>query len=285
MFPKIKQFVRSHLSRRERQAKKRQIAMTSVRSDKNALKTKFIQFKDDREIALASIIKWPETLSDVSDRLQNDPEFLLEAIEKNWRVYEVAPIDLKSNFQFSLDAIKRQWMVYESVPHELKLNTEFLTKAALIDLKNIRKIPNEDINKEFLLGLVEKNGLALQYIPGLGDSSEYFFDREITLRAILQNWRALQYAHPSFRDDESMVSPAMIQDRRALCFASARIQEEIRNRENSKRFQEFVDSGGYARWLDRDRSGEVLYRHNYQFYSPRTTVVGEGSNRRFAYTY
>ena len=55
-------------------------------------------------------------------------------------------------------------------------------------------------NRAAVINAVEKNGLALEQYPSLNN------DSEVVMAAVKQNGLSLQYASPSLRDNEEVVS-------------------------------------------------------------------------------
>jgi hypothetical protein len=148
-------------------------------------------FKADREIALASIDYIDgSALYHIPESVFEDEEFVHQALIKCYHILNFLPERYRTDADLIRPYIRRNGLLYMHLSEELKRLEEFMKYAVLADPDFLFETMPEFIrgNKDFVLEVVARNGLALQY------AAEYLKnDVDIAIEAILNNGFSYKY--------------------------------------------------------------------------------------------
>jgi hypothetical protein len=203
------------------------------------------EFRNDREIVLASVKRWGLHLELVSIELQADKEVVLEAYRKNQFSFKYAADTLKNDKDFILTIFNQKdgYHVLEYISEEFKNDADFKSAYKLAakegkipyrylpdDLKNSREavlnsfqnknesIDNvfDDVPEEFkddkeivLAALIPKGYLSLTWFKFESVSDRLKNDKEVVLAAVRNNGEAIKYASDSLKSDRDIVWEAI----------------------------------------------------------------------------
>jgi hypothetical protein len=186
--------------------------------------------KNDRNIVLEAVRQNWQALRWASDELKGDRNIVLEAVRQNWQALEWASDELRRNREVVLAAVKNNLNALRHVSMESSdycdLVLELAAKSPNLLKSGIKEFCNKLVNDnrdviDFMLRLVERNGLALMHLP-----AEFKKDYHVVLAAVSQNGTALCYADWSLKKDKAVVMEALKQNGRALQYASGELKED-----------------------------------------------------------
>jgi hypothetical protein len=169
-------------------------------------------------------------LQNFPNDLKNDRNIVLEAVRQNWQALEWASDELRRNREVVLAAVKNNLNALRHVSMESSdycdLVLELAAKSPNLLKSGIKEFCNKLVNDnrdviDFMLRLVERNGLALMHLP-----AEFKKDYHVVLAAVSQNGTALCYADWSLKKDKAVVMEALKQNGRALQYASGELKED-----------------------------------------------------------
>ena len=134
------------------------------------------QYRDDREIVVEVVKKWPEAYRHASERLQRDPAIAKLAVEEDaTRVFEFVPTDLPNYGELAKFAV-RHWYAtgyaLQHVPTDRADYGEIAKIAVKEDGKALQHVPSDRADYGILARLaVEEDDYALEYVPS--DRDDY----------------------------------------------------------------------------------------------------------------
>jgi predicted regulator of amino acid metabolism with ACT domain len=174
-------------------------------------------FRNNRAMVLAAIKNsTPDAINFqyASDELKQDIEFVSVAIAQNVDIYPYIPRAFLNDVEFAMKLVQRNGTAFVALPSSMKQNTDIIKAAINSDWKVIQHVPKsaktEDImkfaldkcgnalpcvsrdmrnNKELVLGLVQKDGLCLQYA-----SAKLRSDIDVIAAAVKQNPTANKFS-------------------------------------------------------------------------------------------
>ncbi|EFC36211.1 predicted protein [Naegleria gruberi] len=176
---------------------------------------------------LSNSIKWSDhinTNNGISKLIHSNTLFEYAVIEQDFRNFQFISEKSKHDNDFKREALKRNGLIYQFFRTEEK--TKIMTKLAFINnYKALEFAPEQirgdiDLMKEF----TESEPLALEYIPN--SIKEYM----PTIEIVKKNGLALQYASHIDQNNFEIVKRAVLQNAKALRFATTDIRKNFLER-------------------------------------------------------
>ena len=240
---------------------KKSDVLAAVSKKGDALQLAIPQFKKDKQIVLAAMRQSGEALAFADKSLLNDKTLLEAAIKTSPSIiyYLTNQKILKLNKQLVLTALKESGFHFSDLNHKFKRDKEIVLAAihaksdpfmgidkdmyidddvinALIDqnlkksslsgaflLKYLSYLSKPIHNKQRLLRMLRKNGLALEYA-----SLALKNDRNIVQTAINQNGNAIAFASPFLKKDKSLASNAINKSAEAYDYIDDRLKTDLK---------------------------------------------------------
>ncbi|EFC41540.1 predicted protein [Naegleria gruberi] len=157
--------------------------------------------RQDREIVLAAIRNQSTTLGFAEEPLQKDPEIGLEAINSHDKFFFIHR-NLLSDRDFLMKALKKNPQIFvqlDCFPFFVQ-HVELVLEAVSHDYTFFRPCASVNFSREFLIQILNINGLCLEFME-----QQYKSDRELVWHAIKQNIHAFPHASIQMQKDKEML--------------------------------------------------------------------------------
>ena len=232
----------------------KEIVMTALANDGNALQLVSDEMKADKEVVLFAVSNDGKALEYASDELKADKEVVMRAIScegldkysycikyalkefnpskemviaivsKLGDALKYASDTFKADKEAVLAAISNKGSALEYASEELKADKE-MVMAALSNGGSLKHASEElKADKEVVM-------IAVQYTTDSGAlkyaSNELKFDKEIIMAAVSQNGYALKHISDELKANKEVVMAAVSNNKFALQFASEELQNDL----------------------------------------------------------
>ena len=196
------------------------------------------EYRNDKDIVLAAVEKYPYAFKYASKELRNDKNFVLAVLGKEGNAVEEVSESLRHDRDVAMAAVVNNGCSFIFLPEEFKADKEIALTAVRKNGSVLEYASSElQANKEVVLEAVKNDGWALKYAsPELQDDKEVVEARrqhgmdwtykEAVLEAVKQDGLALRYASPELKADKEVVFEAVKQKSWALEYASRKLQAD-----------------------------------------------------------
>eukprot|EP00933_Yihiella_yeosuensis_P011373 TRINITY_DN11862_c4_g1_i1.p1 TRINITY_DN11862_c4_g1~~TRINITY_DN11862_c4_g1_i1.p1 ORF type:complete len:375 (-),score=95.61 TRINITY_DN11862_c4_g1_i1:148-1272(-) len=180
----------------------RQIVLTAVRQNGNALEFASKEFCEDKALVLDAVCQCGLALEHASEALQRDKEVVKAAVSCSWGAFRFASEELQGDRDIVLAAVLNGFQAFQFASEDLRKDREFVQNvlaAAGLCLEFAAPILQAD--RDIVLAAVRQDGLALEFA-----SEELRADREVVLEAVRVNGLALWDADECLRTDPEILA-------------------------------------------------------------------------------
>lgn len=207
----------------------RDFVLNAVKKDGNLIKKAHKKFLDDKEIALAVVRQRGNNvlLKDFSPRIQDDEEVVLEALNGIWSVLQYASPRLrdkkeivlkhvqkgadfndasprlKDDKDIVLEAVKRAGIRIKYAGDKMKDDEDVILASLQFTHAMIHASPRLRNDRNFNLAAAKRSGLSL-----MGMKNDFQDDFEIVLEAVKNNKKALEYASKRLQNHPEILAAA-----------------------------------------------------------------------------
>jgi endonuclease/exonuclease/phosphatase family metal-dependent hydrolase len=157
------------------------IVFNAVNNNADSINFASVELKSDPDIILETIKDrdYSSLLEKASDELKKNKDYILKAVEQNGKSILFADIKFKDDKDVILKACIRYYdaLSYSSISDNL--NKDLVLRLIKKDPKLIYKIASNELDKNYVLKVVEQNGLVLSHLD-----SPYKYDKNIIFKAV-----------------------------------------------------------------------------------------------------
>jgi hypothetical protein len=209
--------------------------LAAVQQDGRALEFASDERKADRAVVLAAVQQDGRALEFAAPALQAEYGIVLAAVQQDGMALKYAAPALQAEYGIVLAAVTQCGLALEFASEELMENHEITSTATaqtfqafqFVAFEIMLRAVQHDLavlaysSKEFVMYIVQQNGLALQYAADALKA-----DYDIVLAAVQQDGRALEFASDELKADREIVLAAVAEHRGALEFAAHALQAD-----------------------------------------------------------
>lgn len=177
------------------------------------------RLKGDRSVIIIAIHQNGNALLYASNELKNDRTLVLQAVRRNGRSLQYASAALKGDREIVMEAVKEDGAALLYATTELQRDRGLMERAVEHSAHLLLLAEELKNDRDLVRKAVVRDWRALEYFPPAIRG-----DREIMLQAIKQNWGALQYASKELQDDRGIVLEALRQNFAAIKWTSANLK-------------------------------------------------------------
>mmetsp|Transcript_40199 Transcript_40199/g.93036 ORF Transcript_40199/g.93036 Transcript_40199/m.93036 type:complete len:480 (-) Transcript_40199:195-1634(-) len=176
----------------------------------------------DEEVAIAALRQSAVAFELLSTDLRSDLIILQEAVRVDGTALRFASKELRADRSLVKDAVRNAGgEALQYAAQELRNDAELVLLALQAPTGASKALASSNhlaADSQFLLKILEKDGLCLQYA-----ASNLKADPSTVICALGQNGEALQFASEELRDSRKVVETAVLQNPQALRFASEQL--------------------------------------------------------------
>ncbi|EFC43556.1 predicted protein [Naegleria gruberi] len=153
-----------------------------------------------------------------------DLELMKQLIMKRNSVLELAPFTLIDNKEFIIELMRKDGMLIYYASHRLRMDRDVVLAAVSQNSEALTYVPNEFVvDKEILIEAANhKQNQSFLYLA----SDNLKSDREFVLEIVKKQGLALQYVHPSLQSDKVIVKEALASIEESFMYASSALRED-----------------------------------------------------------
>lgn len=200
----------------------------SLNKDQNSFKLQPKEVKENKNIVIELLPKYPHIFDHISKILKDDQDVAIEAIKSSSYNFHHLNSRLKKDKQLFMMAAFNYGLILESFDHFSDDKEAVL--VAVNQVGKSVKYASERLKKDID---VAKSAMRIDPNNFLHLDSSLKNNRELFLYAVGKNGFALQYAHEDIKNDEEIVLLAVDYNREVLKFASSRLQDKLKSVEHN----------------------------------------------------
>lgn len=162
------------------------VVMAAIRKNDYLFRYASERLRKDKEFVMMAVRESGFVLDGASSSLREDEAFIMAAVKVNGAALQGASEDLQDNKRIVLAAVADFYPALHYASRRLRQDKEVVMVAALRNRRALqyasRNLKETLEEKDFVLKLVAKDGLALRYF-----SDTLRYEREVAMTAIIQN--------------------------------------------------------------------------------------------------
>lgn len=169
------------------------------------------KIRNDREIVIEAINKYPNSLEDASNEFKNDRSIVSLATDQDERCLDYASSEIKRDKNFVLPIIKRKGFVLKYIDELLRDDYELVMEAVKSRGEALKYASSRLQNtKEIIVAAVSQDGSIFKDL-----SKEHKADSDIVFGAFTNWYSALFYADPVLKNDPDFMSKCIKENNKA----------------------------------------------------------------------
>lgn len=178
------------------------------------------RLRDNKQLMLKIIKKYPDTVEYASNRLKKDKEFITLAVSERFYNFKFADITLKKDETYIKMLIQKDGNVLKYADQSLQNNPELIKMALDTGLSSLAfALEKIQKNRDFALKLLSKRS-SIRNIH-----SSLYADAIYMLEAIKKNPYNIKYVQNELKDNIDLALVAIKQDVQVYLYLSKNLQE------------------------------------------------------------
>lgn len=179
------------------------------------------EFQDDERLVKRAIQSDPYSYLDASLRLKHSKQIVLYAISRSTDIFSLIPPSLQLDDEIAMYALERDGNILSFLSYEKRDNPDVVLKAIEKLGKPIvfasERLQND---RKFLLTAIKIQPQVFAFIK-----ERFYLDKSFALEAMELNGLVLEYVPLVWKDDESIVKKAYLENPYSKDFATLRMRK------------------------------------------------------------